>query len=69
MDLNPMAGTVMYYDPLIKKCVKCPSNMPRCRKVIKREYWIDCTSNLKPYESYYAGIREKMSKSNISSFS
>ena len=44
MDLVFPDGMVGYFDPLIRRCVKCPASTPKCRKIIKREYWVDCTN-------------------------
>lgn len=66
MDLVFSDGMVGYYDPLIRRCVSCPASIPKCRRIVKREYWVDCTNSLKDYSSFYAGLRAKMSPENIS---
>lgn len=57
-----------FYDSALKKCVTCPINISRCIKILKREYWIDCTENVIPYSKYYAGLRLKIKKNNITDF-
>lgn len=43
---------VPFYDPSIRRCVMCPSDKPKCKKLIKREFWIDCTNGIKTYDKY-----------------
>ena len=43
---------VGFYDPSIRRCVMCPADRPKCKKLIKREFWIDCTNGIKTYDEY-----------------
>lgn len=36
--------------------------------VIRREFWINCTSNVKEFPKFYAGLRQRILESNITSF-
>ena len=43
---------VGFYDPSIRRCVMCPTDKPKCKKLVKREFWIDCTNGIKTYDKY-----------------